>query len=248
MCLFTRCLLPIAIAAAVLFHTAPPGGATWRQQSAAADIFTDEQGTVPKDSSAFSESASEPVGPPEICSPTLPPADKDVQIAVRAFLQDAFCPGQLIKCQILKLAVRIFPETRRMVIKRVQQTEGPLALSVYQDRCLRLLTRYLSFLAGQFPHPPALQAGAVDAATEKEFCCRYLFDEHPGVRALPPERRSKWDAPDRGRKAGYTISGGPPPVGDLPVIASHTGAGNITGPFFVRMIPRDPPDAAAVAG
>ena len=161
--------------------------------------LSDEQGTVPKDCSAFSESASEPVGPPEICSPTLPPADKDVQIAVRAFLQDAFSLGQLIKCQILKLAVRIFPETRRAeeyhgvtsrgrigpfyrnccmrlynkmplltrpresggswtpedaggifvdetrrtVIKRVQQTEGPLALSVYQNRCLRLLTRYL---------------------------------------------------------------------------------------------------------
>lgn len=118
MCLFTRCLLPIAIAAAVLFHTAPPGGAAWRQKSVAADIFTDEQGTVPKDCSAFSESASEPVGPPEICSPTLPPADKDAQIAVRAFLQDAFCPGQLIKCQILKLAVRIFPETRRFGLPR----------------------------------------------------------------------------------------------------------------------------------
>ena len=53
-------------------------------------IFINEQGTAPKDSNNFAEKRVRTSDPLDIQYLEPSPADKDLQIAVRAFFQDAF--------------------------------------------------------------------------------------------------------------------------------------------------------------
>ena len=58
--------------------------------SIAVSIFIDEQGTVPKDSNNFAEKRVRTSDPLDIQNLAPSPADKDLQIAVRAFFKMRF--------------------------------------------------------------------------------------------------------------------------------------------------------------